>query len=69
MRVTGLAMHSALAVQRVETQTEDGAVHVRVVMALAKKDQTGSFDVVVLVPASATKVVFGDEQSVIWPTQ
>jgi hypothetical protein len=67
VRVTGLAMHSALAVQRVETQTEDGAVRVRIEMALAKKDQTGSFDVVVLVPDSASKVEFGDERAVIWP--
>ena len=67
LRVAGLAMHSALTVQRVETLSEDGVVRVRVMMALARKDQSGSFDLVVLVPATVTKVEFGDERAVVWP--
>jgi hypothetical protein len=69
VRVTGLAMHSALAVERVETQTEAGTVRIRVVMALAKQDQAGTFDVVVQVPASVKQVGFGDERTVIWPAK
>ena len=67
VHVSGLAMQSAMTVRRIETQTEDGAVRVRVLMTPAERDHTGSFSVVVHVPPTVRQVEFGDERDVVWP--
>jgi hypothetical protein len=67
VHVSGVAMHSAMTVRRIETVTEDGTVRLRVLLAPAEKDQSGSFSVVVHVPATVRQVEFGDERDVVWP--
>lgn len=67
VHVAGLAMHSALTVRRIETVTEDGTVRLRVLMTPAEKDHSGSFSVILHVPASVHQVEFGDERDVVWP--
>ncbi len=67
VRISGLAMQSAMTVRRVETRTEDGIVRVRVLMTLAEQGRSGSFSVIVHVPPAIRQVEFGDEQAVVWP--
>ncbi len=67
VHLSGLAGQSAMTVRRIETATEDGTVRVRVLVTPAEKDRSGSFSVIVHLPATVRRVEFGDERDVVWP--
>jgi hypothetical protein len=66
VRISGLSMHSALAVQRVETLREGGSLRVLVYMALAKEGASGRFNVEVPVPPGVDQVLLGGEGVLVW---
>jgi hypothetical protein len=66
VEISGLAFHSALAVERVETSLEGETMVVRVVLGPARKGLSGRFSYAAQVPATVTRVVFGKKGAEIW---
>ena len=67
LRLSGLAFHSALAVERVETVRRADALVVKVLLSVETRGKTGQFDFVVDVPPGVERVLFGEEGRQIWP--
>jgi hypothetical protein len=67
LRISGLAFHSALAVERVETITKDDTIVVKVLLVPARSGLSGRFDHTVSVPSKIQRVVFGENGYQIWP--
>jgi hypothetical protein len=66
LHLSGLAFHSALAVDQF-MQTQDGdALRLTISLVPARPGLSGSFDYVVEVPTSTSIVTFGDERKIIW---
>lgn len=66
LRLSGLAFHSSLIVDRVEQVTKGDTLQVRVVLRLANKGKSGRFSFDVGVPKGVRRVVFGDEGHQVW---
>lgn len=66
LRVSGLAFHSALAVNALEEIKENDSLHLLVSLVPAKKGLSGSFDYTIEVPREINFVTFGDERKVVW---
>ncbi|MFZ6679323.1 hypothetical protein [Undibacterium sp. Tian12W] len=64
--ISGLAFHSALAVQEVRTIPEGKALHVYVHLAPAHANSSGSFSSEIVIPATVETIYFGLEKTVIW---
>jgi hypothetical protein len=66
LHLSGLAFHSALAVDKL-TQTQDGdTFRLTVSLVPARPGLSGSFDYRVEIPKGTSLVTFGDERKVIW---
>lgn len=66
LRLSGLAFHSALAVDGVEEVLEGEKLKVRVWLSLARKGLSGRFEFAVDVPVGVREVVFGDDGYPVW---
>jgi hypothetical protein len=66
LQISGLAFHSALAVEKITTAIEAKALTVNVYLCLARPGLSGSFDYEFSVPDSVHEVRFGTEKTVIW---
>lgn len=64
--VSGLAFHSALAVDRVTTPREGRAIVVLVHLVPARAGISGRFTVDVPVPPDVDEVLFGNERQLLW---
>jgi hypothetical protein len=66
LRVSGLAFHSALAVDGIHV-LENGDVRiVEIPLVAARPGLSGSFEYVVEVPASVQEVQFGRKHAILW---
>jgi hypothetical protein len=66
LQISGLAFHSALAVEKITTDIEGRSLIVDVYLCLARPGLSGSFDYDFYVPDSVHEVRFGAEKTVIW---
>ncbi len=64
--VSGLAMHSMLAVDSVTTAYHKDYVHLYVKLTEAKEGLRGDFLFPVIIPDNVTKIYFGDQKKLIW---
>jgi hypothetical protein len=66
VRVSGLVMHSALAVREIKFSCSAESVDVDLILAYGSKAPSGSFDFVVF-PKPETKFIrFGKDRATIW---
>jgi hypothetical protein len=67
LRISGLAMHSAWFVGRIESRIDGPVKTVLVQLTLiGRRGMSGSFDYDVDIPDSVTEVRFGTEGTTIW---
>ena len=66
LEISGLAFHSALAVEKIATDTKGNSLMVDLYLCLARPGLSGSFDYELSVPDSIYEVRFGDEKILIW---
>jgi len=66
LNVSGLAFHSALAVESVQTRADDNCMVVLVQLVPARSELTGSFTCDFDVPEEVNSVCFGPTKHVIW---
>ncbi|MTH46427.1 hypothetical protein [Intestinirhabdus alba] len=65
--VSGLAAHSALAVERIEqVEQPAGSVALRVYLSPAGAGRTGQFSYTLTVPDTIKQITFGPARDVIW---
>lgn len=69
LRLTGLAFHSSLAVERIEATTKNDTMIIKVLLVPARKGLSGHFDYTVDVPLGIRRVIFGEGGHQIWPTE
>lgn len=66
LHISGLAFHSALAVEKITTEQDDQSLVVKVYLTHARNGLLGSFSHSVAIPAGVVRVVFGAELKEIW---
>ena len=66
LTISGLAMHSALAVERMVTEIHGDTMGLKLILVLARKGMSGSFTFQVDIPPTVSKVEFGDRKERIW---
>jgi len=66
LKISGLAFHSALSVDKMTTETVDTALIIYIHLVPAKPGLSGSFEYELTVPDSIREVRFGRERVVIW---
>jgi hypothetical protein len=66
LELSGLAFHSSLTVESIETQDEDGCIIVLVHLTLARSGLTGNCDDTCDVPENVNCVYFGTSKQLIW---
>jgi hypothetical protein len=66
LEISGLAFHSSLAVEKVETQREDKSLVILIHLTPARSGLTGNFTYIFDVPASIESVYFGTGKHLIW---
>lgn len=66
LEVSGLAMHSSLAVNNIDTTTIDGCMTVLVHLTPARKGLRGDFKYNIEVPSAVNSVCFGSTECMIW---
>lgn len=66
LKISGLAFHSALAVNEIKTKVHGSLLTVYVQLVQAKPGLSGSFDYELVVPESVSEVRFGNSEFVIW---
>ena len=66
LKISGLAFHSAMSVNKITTKTEGSAMVVLVHLAIAKQGTSGSFEYELAVPDSVNEVRFGNSSVRIW---
>jgi len=69
LQVSGLAFHSALAVDRIETSTENETMIIKILLVPTRTGLSGRFDYTVSVPPNIKRVLFGENRYQIWPTE
>jgi hypothetical protein len=67
LEISGLAFHSALAVEKMENERRGEILYVRLVLVPARKGISGRFSYKIPIPDGVTKVVFGNNQHKVWP--
>jgi hypothetical protein len=67
LRISGLAFHSSLAVDKITTQVDGSNLLVKVELVPARGDLSGRFDYPVDIPSNVKRVYFGDMKHQIWP--
>ncbi len=68
LRISGLAFHSALAVERMTTQIEGSIMLVKIELVPTRPELSGQFAYTVDIPRNVTRVFFGDLRHQIWPS-
>lgn len=66
LKISGLAFHSAMSVEKITTRTEGSSLIVYVHLTLARPGLSGKFEYELPVPSSINEVRFGNEKAVIW---
>lgn len=66
LQISGLAFHSALAVERISVETQGQDLIVELHLVRARVGLSGSFDYTVDVPVDTVRVLFGKERKEIW---
>ncbi len=66
LEVSGLAFHSSLAVNSLETKVENNSMVVLVHMTVARNGLRGDFDYVFDIPERVNFVYFGTKRKLIW---
>lgn len=66
LKISGLAFHSALAVEKISTITEGQSLTVFIHLVPAKPGLSGSFEYELTIPDSISDVKFGNEKVEIW---
>ena len=66
LRLSGLAFHSALAVERLERNQDGAVLNLRILLVPTRPGLSGSFDYTIDVPPSVSSVTFGVNGTVIW---
>ena len=66
LQISGLAFHSALAVEKMTTKKEGNNLIVELHLVRAQKGLSGSFSYKIPVPEDATSVLFGKARKEIW---
>lgn len=68
LRISGLAFHSSLAVERMTTQIKGSIMLVKIELVLTRPELSGRFAYTVNIPSNVTRVFFGDLKHQIWPS-
>jgi hypothetical protein len=64
---SGLCMHSAYVVKKIEYETKKDVLHIIVFLSwVDKKGKSGSFNESVVIPSDINVVVFGKNKKTIW---
>jgi hypothetical protein len=66
IEISGLAFHSALAVEKITTDIKGKSLMVEVYLCPARPGLSGSFDYELSIPDSVNEVRFGGEKFVVW---
>jgi hypothetical protein len=66
LNIKGLCFHSALAIDKITTERQEKRLVIKVHLAPARSGLSGSFNYDLDLPLDVTKVVFGNEEKVIW---
>lgn len=66
LHISGLAFHSALAVETLDKNIDGEALRLKIGLVLAKPGLSGTFDYAIDVPFNVAYVTFGNSQVVIW---
>ena len=68
LQISGVVMHSALGIKKIDTKISEGSLQVLVKLVLADTSAgiDGNLKYSLLVPSSINTVVFGEEKAVIW---
>jgi hypothetical protein len=66
LRISGLAFHSSLAVDKVTANVDGNSLEVKVHLVPTRKGLTGNFTYEAAIPDSVDVVRFGNEKTVIW---
>ena len=69
IEISGLAFHSALAVEKMTTEVRGDLLIVRVILVPAREGLSGRFKFNVSVPPGVKMVVFGDQMKEVWPSR
>ena len=67
LEISGLALHSALAVERMDARRDGTDLLVTLSLVPAHEEISGSFRYAFDVPDGVTRVRFGDWRAQIWP--
>ena len=66
VRISGLSGHSAMSVKNIKSRVNGDAIDVDVLLFLARKGTSGSFQYDITVPENATRICFGKAREMIW---
>ena len=66
LHLSGLAFHSALAVDKLSQVRDGNTLRLTISLVPARPGLSGSFDYTIVIPPKTLRVTFGDEQKVIW---
>lgn len=66
LKISGLAFHSAMSVEKITTKIEGPLLTIYVHLTVAKSGLSGRFEYELSVPDSVNEVRFGKEKFVIW---
>jgi hypothetical protein len=64
--LSGLAFHSALAVERIDIVRQEDAIQVNVMLVPAKAGMSGSFTYALPLDDKVDRVTFGDAETLVW---
>lgn len=64
--ISGLAMHSLLAVGDILISFSSDAIHVKIIMVPALSGLRSDFKVPILITEGKEKIYFGNEKNVLW---
>ncbi len=66
LKISGLAFHSVLSVEKITTKTEGASLIVYVHLTIAKPGLSGRFEHELSVPDSINQVQFGNGKHTVW---
>lgn len=66
LKISGLAFHSALAVETLQQKEEAETLHLLITLVPARPGLSGTFNYTIEVPPEVTHVTFGTSETVIW---
>jgi len=66
LTISGLAFHSALAVERLDQEKNSNTLHLAIILVPARPGLSGTFEYAIEVPPTVTRITFGNARTVIW---